>query len=118
MTAHGRNEAISFTIPRAMLGAHAEALDALAMQRVSDPVVHRLVAPALARIGEAIQHGELGQADADYGELVVSLARTLAVDRHGRRSEALPGGGRDDARRGRCCTLPAWFTECGASSGV
>jgi AraC-like DNA-binding protein len=94
MTAHGMNEAISFTIPRAMLGARAEALEALAMQRVSDPVVHRLVAPMLARLGEAMRHDELGQADADYGELVVSLARALAVDRHGRRPEEAGGGAR------------------------
>jgi AraC-like DNA-binding protein len=83
MTQQGRNEGLSFSVPRAMLAPVAARLDDLAWQRCSDPVVHRLVAPTLVRLAEATRNGELGHADADFGELVVSLARMMAAQRHG-----------------------------------
>jgi AraC-like DNA-binding protein len=90
MIPHGRHEALSFTVPRGLLGRHAEALDALANRRVEDPIAQAVVVPALTRLGQAVQDGDIGAADADFGELVVSLARTLAADRRGRLGE---GGG-------------------------
>jgi AraC-like DNA-binding protein len=88
MTQQTRHEALSFSIPRAMLTPVAERLDDLALQRCTDPVVHRLVTPALTHLGESARAGDLGHADADFGELVVSLARTLAAQRHGAREDA------------------------------
>jgi AraC-like DNA-binding protein len=94
MTQQDRHEGVSFSIPRALLEPHAGRLDAIALQRCADPVAHRLVAPALARIAEAARSGDVGHADADYGELVVSLARTLAAPRHGAQEADAAGGSR------------------------
>jgi AraC-like DNA-binding protein len=94
MTPHGHHEALTFTIPRSMLGPYAERFDDIALQRVADPVTHRLVTPSLSRLAEAVRIGEVGQADAAFGEVVVSLARTLAADRHGAHSEVEGGGAR------------------------
>jgi AraC-like DNA-binding protein len=52
------------------------------------------VAPTLARLAEATRTGDLGHADADFGELVVSLARTMAARRHGVREEDGVAGAR------------------------
>jgi AraC-like DNA-binding protein len=94
LTLTTRHEALSFSIPRGMLGAQAARLDELALRRCGDPIVHRLVAPALVRLGDATRSGDLGHADADFGELVVSLARTMAVQRHGVQDDEVTSGAR------------------------
>jgi AraC-like DNA-binding protein len=83
MTPLGAHEALSFTIPRSLLGPDAERFDQIALRRVGDPITHRLVVPALARLGEAVRTGEVGEADAAFGEVILSLARALGVPRHG-----------------------------------
>jgi AraC-like DNA-binding protein len=90
----GHHEALAFTIPRSLLGPDAERFDEIAMRRVADPITHGLVAPALGRLAEAVRSGEVGQADAAFGEVVVSLARTLCAGRHGAHSELEGGGAR------------------------
>jgi AraC-like DNA-binding protein len=97
MTLERPHEALSFSIPRAMLGAHADRLDALALRPCDDPVVHDLVGPALTRLGDAARNGDLGHADADFGELVVSLARAFAAQRHGAREPEHGTGARGAA---------------------
>ena len=96
MMPNGHHDALTFTIPRSLLGPHAERFDRIALRRVADPITHRLVAPVLARLGEAVRVGEVGQADADFGEVIVSLARTLGADRRGAHSEIEGGGARGE----------------------
>jgi AraC-like DNA-binding protein len=94
LTPVGPHEALAFAIPRSLLGPDAQRFDEIALQRVADPITHRLVAPALARLGDAVRTGELGEADAAFGEVIVSMARALGAHRHGARSELEGAGAR------------------------
>jgi AraC-like DNA-binding protein len=83
LTAEDRHEALVLCIPRALLEPHAARLEALAVRLCDDPVVRELVVPALTQLGAAAGSGDLGRADTDYGELVVSLAHAVSAPRHG-----------------------------------
>ena len=93
LTAEEHHEALVFCIPRALLEPHAARLEQLALLPCADPVAHAIVAPALARLAAAADSGDLGRADADFGELVVTLARVLSAPRRGAQGGAGTGAG-------------------------